>query len=138
METCGNVQLKRWLECRGIKTADNRSELLLENYAHFLWLCQQTLPDQKIIDPFNISTGKHFYRNVIGRRVKRRCLLFIAIYCNNKIHRDYFLITNNRFHVGFFRLKWILLYIFLLLQCTSTLYDVPSILMIIHRREQTR
>jgi len=36
LETCGNVQLKRWLECRGIKTSDNRSELLLENYAHFL------------------------------------------------------------------------------------------------------
>ena len=27
-DTCSNIQLKRWLECRGIKTSGNRSELL--------------------------------------------------------------------------------------------------------------
>ena len=28
LENCGNVQFKRWLECRGLKQSGNRSDLL--------------------------------------------------------------------------------------------------------------
>ena len=45
LESYSNVQLKRWLECRGVKSSGNRPELLQR------WVTPKTTPTFFVIGP---------------------------------------------------------------------------------------